>query len=42
MARETVKIMGHTVTVGSKKHQVLVEQKRIFDQNSRGEQGGGK
>lgn len=24
--------MGHTVTVGTKEHQRLVEQKRLFDQ----------
>jgi hypothetical protein len=29
--RETVKIFGQTVTVGTKKHAILVQQKRHFD-----------
>lgn len=37
--RETVKIMGQTVTVGSKKHAILVQQKKQFDDLAGSETG---
>lgn len=32
--KQTVKILGQEVTVGTKKHKELVERKRLFDQNN--------
>lgn len=31
--KQVVKILGQEVTVGTKLHKKLVEQKRLFDQN---------
>lgn len=37
--KEQVKIFGTMVTVGTKKHAAMLQQKKIFDQNAKGETG---
>lgn len=39
---KTEKIMGHVVRVGSKRHAILLQQKRQFDDNLRSEVGNGR
>lgn len=41
-AKKTVKLLGYTVTVGTKRHSILLQQKRHFDDLAHSEQGDGK